>query len=88
MGRVGPVLCEVFPVRGTCACILVGEAGSFLSKRQFCAQWCAAYLLMGRAVGSVLLAVWHKASNSEAGWPLVVPGLSVEMQAFGRFLTN
>ena len=82
------MLGEVFLFRGTCAYILVGEVGSCLSKRQFCTQWCAAYFLMGRAVESVLLSIWHKALNSEAGWPLVGPVLSVEMQAFGRFLTN
>ena len=75
---------EVFLVRGSCAYILEGEVGSCISKRQFC----AAYFLMGRAVESVLLAVWHKAFNSEAGWPLVSPVLSVERQAFGRFLTT
>ena len=34
VGRVGPVACQDFLVGGTCACILVGGAGSLLSGVQ------------------------------------------------------
>ena len=34
VGEVGQVACQVFLVRETCVCVLVGGAGSFLSGVQ------------------------------------------------------
>ena len=41
VGEVGSVACVGFLVEGTCACVLVGGAGSCLSGGQGHVQWCA-----------------------------------------------
>ena len=40
VGKVGSVGCVGFLVEGTGACVLVDEAGSFLSGGQECVLWC------------------------------------------------
>ena len=40
VARVGSVGCVGFLVEGTSTCVLVDEAGSFLSGGQFHVQWC------------------------------------------------
>ena len=73
-----PVPCEAFQVERTCACVLVDEAGSWLSEGQCHIHKCfgvtmglvwlwAAFLLVGSVV---LLKVWWEASGTGVCWSL------------------
>lgn len=74
VGGAGPMPCDSFMVRRTCAWILLGGAGSFLFEGQYHIQWCVlGAFRSGMALGSlsanvqgcvpVLLMVWYEASG-------------------------
>ena len=79
MGKVGSVACVGFPVEGTGACVLVGEAGSCLSCVTSGGVFCGVCELSkilgslsanGWCCVSVLLVDWHGASSTGACWQL------------------
>ena len=61
MGEVGLlVTCVGFMLRGTCACILVGEGGFFFpSGGQGHVKWCVLWCLCLTADGRVCVPVWR-----------------------------
>ena len=81
MGHVGSVGCVGFLVEGTGACVLVDDAGSFLSDGQDHTQWCIwgvceLIVILGSLSANwwgcvpVLLVVWHGVSSTVACWSL------------------
>ena len=81
MANVGSVDCVGFLVEGTGACVLVDEAGSYLSGGRTTSDgvfWGACGLIMilgslsanGCSCVPVLLVVWHRVSSTVACWSL------------------
>ena len=75
MGKVGSVDCVGFLVGGTGACVLLDEAGSFLSGGEDRVWWCVLGCLLtyydfrhlsanGWGCVPVLLVVWHRVSST------------------------
>ena len=81
MAKVRSVGCVGFLVEGTSACVLVDEAGSFLSGGQVHVWWCVLgvcglIMILGNLSANewgcvpVLLIVWHRMSSTVACWSL------------------
>ena len=79
MSKVGSVGCVGFLVEGTGACVLVDEAGSFLSGGQDHVLWrvlgcCELVMILsslsanGWGCVPVLLVVWHGVFSTGACW--------------------
>ena len=85
MAKVGSMGCVGFLVEGTCACVLVDEAGSCLSGGRIVSGgvlWgvCDLIMILGSLPANgwgcvpVLLVVWHRVSSTVACWALIGAG--------------